>query len=1026
VPRLLEADGFERAVEIAWRADPGTKTRWRREADALLKAMKTGMLERSNEVTLHAAFLEAVFGRLLGYTSALSGSIPFTLTASPITEVDATEADGSLGWFTAPNEGSTRAVIELKDARTELDNRQLSRRDKMTPVAQAFGYGTKFRGCRWVIVSNFSTLRLYSVAHSQAVYESFDLLSLSDDAGLLRFVALMSPDALIGSDVESHGYLVDLLAERPIVRQREISSRFYAHYARLRDELIAHFIEQAKDVHVGDLITAAQKILDRILFICFAEDTRTLLPHELLKRTAAAGQASRSRSPTKVWAEIRELFRDIDEGRSDVPPEIPGYNGGLFAFDALIDEKLVVDERLTLELVRLSDYDYQGQITVEILGHILEESIADLEQIHREYLSLVPFAAGRDQTAIDERRRELGVYYTRRWVTEYIITATVGEIAAAKDHELAELEKLLIVDPACGSGAFLAEAYRYLTDVTASKVAVALPGEQQPVFGTEALASPSRLLAPLRGVDLMPEAVEIARLSLWLASASKREKLSNLTGIKQGNTLTPKSDETLFPEQKAAGGFDVVIGNPPWGAEINYTIDRSLTLATGQFDSYELFIQRAIRDLLGNDGMFGFIIPDMILRPEGERLRRWLFDNYQVVQMIKLGEGVFTGVFRASVIIIVRKAPPTDSDMVRTLVVLREDRDILEEAGSSHLHSLMEDRGGLISRSRVVSDEHYDVPLGATDEDVAIVETMRARSLRWIGPDGVFGASGRGVELGAGGLVVRCAACSEWQVGPRARAQVRGGGFEDKVCEFCGVTLRNESDFTAKAQIIVDRPPETVSIDRRLPGKGWRRILRGEDVSRYELGGGKWIRMGVPNINYKEDDLYKGPKILIRKTGFGINVAVDESDSLCVQVVYVYKVRAETETDPYYLLGCLASRAMLFAYARITNQVEWQSYPQQVQRTLQSFPLPDPRLNTKQGKRIHDTIATLARKRMGLRPEDGHELDLEIEQHVMDAYGLSADQRLRIHKSLRSLQRLRVIREMFPDEEKPSHLRLVE
>jgi hypothetical protein len=106
--------------------------------------------------------------------------------------------------------------------------------------------------------------------------------------------------------------------------------------------------------------------------------------------------------------------------------------------------------------------------------------------------------------------------------------------------------------------------------------------------------------------------------------------------------------------------------------------------------------------------------------------------------------------------------------------------------------------------------------------------------------------------------------------------------------------------------------------------------------------------------------------------------------------------------------------------------VEWQSFPKLVHTTLQRLPLPDPGLATKEGKHLHDSIAAKAKRRMGMSAEHGHELDLELEQLVMDAYGLSAGQRMRIMRTLRSVQRLRVIREMFPGEDKQPLLRLLD
>ena len=364
-------------------------------------------------------------------------------------------------------------------------------------------------------------------------------------------------------------------------------------------------------------------------------------------------------------------------------------------------------------------------------------------------------------------------------------------------------------------------------------------------------------------------------------------------------------------------------------------------------------------------------------------------------------------------ILIVKSEAPAEDDQVLTLSVTKEDRQVLEQAGAAHLRALLADRGGLVSRSRILADDNYDIPLGASDEDIEIMETMRECALAWVGGDGAFEPYGRGVELGGDGFVIRCSSCFEWQVGPRRRAQRRGGGYESKTCEFCGAEMA-DGEWEASARMIVnDRPEAGSAQDRRLPGSGWAPLYLGDDISRHYLDDPKWIRLGVPNIAYKEDALYAAPKLLVRQAGVGVNVAVDETEARCLQSAYVYRVREGVEIDPYYLLACLASRAMLFFFHRSTNQTEWQSFPKLVHSTLQRLPLPDP---ARAGRELHDQIADLGRRRMGLLAADAHDLDLEIENLVMEAYGLSPEQRQRIMRTLRSVQRLRVIREMFPDE----------
>ena len=257
--------------------------------------MDAGALARSNERQLQGAFLESVFNKLLGYWGPLAGRSIHTLNAEPRTETDATEPDGALGWF-SPTSQKVFAVIELKDARTNLDRRQLSRPDRLTPVDQAFLYSTKFSGCEWVIVSNFTEIRLYSSKHGQTLYESFSLGELADDDRRLDFVALLAPHALSSALLPMIPATCNACWSRSppfataISRTSSTGTTPHSDCGSSSTSSSGH-ARRPCGCGRGDA-----EALDRVLFICFAEDTRSLLPPNLLADTAENARRSRSRS----------------------------------------------------------------------------------------------------------------------------------------------------------------------------------------------------------------------------------------------------------------------------------------------------------------------------------------------------------------------------------------------------------------------------------------------------------------------------------------------------------------------------------------------------------------------------------------------------------------------------------------------------------------------------------------------------------------------------------------------------------
>jgi methylase of polypeptide subunit release factors len=246
-------------------------------------------------------------------------------------------------------------------------------------------------------------------------------------------------------------------------------------------------------------------------------------------------------------------------------------------------------------------------------------------------------------TAKKQRRKEHGIYYTPRFVTDYIVKETVGRFL--QEHSYNEALNIKILDPACGSGSFLIRAYDELLNYHADKRSKAVSEldqwERLPI-----------LTGNIFGVDLDMQAVEIARLNLLLRSLAKREVLPSLaSNIRQGNSLISGTEEELRPyfgdawrekkpfdwEQEfgsimAGGGFDVIIGNPPYVRiqtlprdEVAYFSDQ-YQAAVGNYDIYCLFIERAL-NLLKPSGVAGFILPTKFFQAEyGKGLRKILTD----------------------------------------------------------------------------------------------------------------------------------------------------------------------------------------------------------------------------------------------------------------------------------------------------------------------------------------------------------------------------------------------------------------
>ena len=570
------------------------------------------------------------------------------------------------------------APFELKPAKLrDLDARMPGR--NKTPVQQVWEYAMDAPGARWVLVSNYVEIRLYAVGYGRALYESWNLRNLTDPKEFARFHTLLCAENLLG------GYTLKLLQESEAV-QEEITNALYSDYRQVRVALFRQLREAHPEKTPRQILRLAQTILDRILFIAFAEDTG-LLPPSVLDQTYTQHNPF---APVPVWHNFLGLFRAIDEGQilqvGGARIEIPAYNGGLFRQSQEIAELQISDE--ICEAFRaIGRYEFKTEVSVEVLGHILEQSITDLEEL----------SAAEDHEQFDERlsrRRTEGVYYTPAFVTRYMIEQTLGRVLENKKQELGQddlpelteddyasikfiqrgknkgqvrynanigkhvefwkrynsaLAEIKVLDPACGSGAFLIAAFDYLLNegnLVNAEFANLVAGQHE-LFRWDTHILEHNLF----GVDINSESVEITKLSLWLKTANPRQPLTYLDdNIKVGNSviddpalaLTDAFDWSEF----AGGNFDVVVANPPYisalelsrhvGEETKDHWKKRFAATTGAYDIYVLFMELSLM-LVRDDGYVGLITPNKYLAaPYGVGIRRLIRETAQLCSVLNL------------------------------------------------------------------------------------------------------------------------------------------------------------------------------------------------------------------------------------------------------------------------------------------------------------------------------------------------------------------------------------------------------
>lgn len=721
-------------------------------------------IRNSKEEQYQEGFLRDLFVNILGYT--LNPQNNFNLTTEYKNIKDSKKADGAI--IIADK---VQAVIELKGTDTT---------DLGKIETQAFGYKNNQPDCIYIITSNFEKIRFYidnAIEHLE-----FNLFTLTEKEFELLYLCLAHENLEKG--------IAKKIKVESISQEDTITKKLYNDYSLFKRELHQNLVQLNSEFNELELFKKSQKLLDRFLFLFFAEDRQLLPPNSVRLILNDWRELQERDENVPLFNRFRKYFGYLNTGFKGKRYDVFAYNGGLFKPDNILDVVKIDDELLYKHTLKLSDYDFASDVDVNILGHIFENSLNELDEIKAQLEGQVI-----DKTK--SKRKKDGVFYTPKYITKYIVENTVGKLCTEKKNELSinsidfskdyflktarQIEKqreietnsgqkkivieksktflsvegfdnieriekyrkyllnLTICDPACGSGAFLNQALDFLINEHN------LLNEMQSKISKSSFIIPDIENAILEnnifGVDLNEESVEIAKLSLWLRTAQRERKLNDLNNnIKCGNSLieTPAiagdkafNWQQAFPQVFEKGGFDVVIGNPPYvdikalPNEIVQTLFKNYATAENRINLYSIFIEKGV-SILGNKGLLSYINPNsMLLNSSYQKLRNLISSG--LIEIDKLPDDVFLDAKVETIMFFYRKDIIFES--VDLILYDRQDKiQFIDETKKQSIlkESWITENGYVYS---IYSDNKYNSIIRKIENNIDFLENIADFSL---------------------------------------------------------------------------------------------------------------------------------------------------------------------------------------------------------------------------------------------------------------------------------------------------------
>lgn len=755
----------------------------------------------------------------------------------------------------------------------------------------------------------------------------------------------------------------------------EVDSEILKDIDGWRESLARNLALRNPALTVEELNFSVGRLIDRIVFLRVCED-RGIEADEQIKALLRGKD---------IYKRLSDLFQRADER----------YNSGLFHFHNETNRaeppdkltlRLKVDDKPLKDLIQSLYYPDSpyvfSQIPADILG-----------QVYEQFLGKVIRLTPRHEAVVEDKpevKKAGGVYYTPTYIVDYIVKQTVGKLFEGKTPR--EVAKLRILDPACGSGSFLLGAYQhllnwyldqYLNDGVAKHRKELAPG----LRGDWRLDAKERkriLLAHIYGVDLDAQAVEVTKLSLLLKVLEGETQLeANVralpdlgSNIKCGNSLigtdfyeehpdlsdeerrriNPFDWKTEFKTIFKDGGFDAVIGNPPYGFHQIHTqivkdyFKGHLAASVGSFEHYFLFYEATLK-LLAPGGLHGFIVPVTWLTiPSASGLRHFILQNYAVRSIAWLPELVFKNAQVNTLVSVIARAQPG-----ATRVLISEVNDPSLGRGISREYE----------QAKFVAANHT-LRIFEDDTESELIERIVAQCQKF------------------GDFVRPCSGYNPYEVGK-------------------GVAPSGQ---THTKRTVIEKPYHS----EECLGPDWKPEVGGRELGRYSIhvSGKRFVKYGAWLAAPRDPNNFLGPRLLVQEITGGKDHRIVAS--YCEEELYhsrdIIPVKCDKSSEnPLFLLGLLNSLFMSWWHHRRNPKSKKALFPKLLVGDLVDLPVP--RMADKKGKARHEKMVSLVERMLKLN-RDVTEARTDVEQErikrqiaatdkqidnlVYELYGLTAEE----------------------------------